>query len=282
MTPGRAGGTLLASKGSGCGAGWMVRGDHPPGAQPEPWSFGAGRPQAAASPVSDPGSQRASTSPSHPVHNVPFVQAASGVEYLLAGLTPAQRAAVTSDAAPLCLLASAGAGKTRVLTRRIAYRVRTGTAEPRHTLALTFTRKAAGELQERLRQLGLREQVSAGTFHALASAQLRRWWADRGQPAPAVLERKARLLGSSGIEPARRWPGCRWRSWPGISSGPRPVWCHRRGSRRPSARPGGHCPRRCRRAAIAGLYARYQDEKLRRGPGRLRRPAGSLRGRHRR
>ena len=113
---------------------------------------------------------------------------------VLAGLSSSQRAAVTSESAPLCVLASAGAGKTRVLTRRIAYRTWRGTGDPTHTVAVTFTRKAAGELQHRLRQLGLRDQVAAGTFHSLASAQLHRWWADRGQQPPALLERKGRLL----------------------------------------------------------------------------------------
>jgi len=70
---------------------------------------------------------------------------------LLDGLNDAQRQAVTSDAAPLVILAGAGSGKTRVLTRRIAYRCATETADPRHVVALTFTRKAAGELGNRLR-----------------------------------------------------------------------------------------------------------------------------------
>ncbi|HVL92573.1 MAG TPA: ATP-dependent DNA helicase UvrD2 [Acidimicrobiales bacterium] len=113
---------------------------------------------------------------------------------LLDGLDAEQRAAVVSDAQPLCILAGAGSGKTRVLTRRIAHRVGTGSADPAHVLALTFTRKAAGELRHRLRQLGVREGVAAGTFHAIAYAQLRQRWADRGQAAPTLLERKARLL----------------------------------------------------------------------------------------
>jgi DNA helicase-2/ATP-dependent DNA helicase PcrA len=113
---------------------------------------------------------------------------------LLEGLNDQQRDAVTTDAAPLAIIASAGSGKTRVLTRRIAYRCLTGSADPRHVLALTFTRKAAGELSSRLRHLGLRDDVSAGTFHALAYAQLRGWWADRGTRPPALLERKVRLL----------------------------------------------------------------------------------------
>ena len=124
---------------------------------------------------------------------------------------------------PLCILASAGAGKTRVLTRRIAYRARTGSADPRHTLALTFTRKAAGELQDRLRQLGLREQVSAGTFHAhsvgAASPVV-------GGPGPATA-RAARaevpVSWHPWPQPARSWPGSRWPTWPATSSGPRPA-----------------------------------------------------------
>src|SRR5947209_6617406 len=77
---------------------------------------------------------------------------------LLAGLNPSQTEAVTSAAAPLCILAGAGSGKTRALTRRIAWRVARGTADPRHVLALTFTRRAAGELGTRLAHLGVRDQ----------------------------------------------------------------------------------------------------------------------------
>jgi DNA helicase-2/ATP-dependent DNA helicase PcrA len=113
---------------------------------------------------------------------------------LLAGLDDAQRAAVTTDAAPLAILAPAGSGKTRVLTRRIAWRARTGSLQPKHVLAVTFTRKAAGELARRLGKLGVDEAVTAGTFHALALAQLRRRAEEAGREAPRVLERKARLV----------------------------------------------------------------------------------------
>ncbi len=186
------------------------------------------------------------------------------VDDLLVGLTPAQRSAVTSSSAPLCILASAGAGKTRVLTRRIAYRATTGDAEPRHTLALTFTRKAAGELQQRLKQLGLREQVCAGTFHSVAAAQLHRWWADRGQRPPALLDRKSRLLGPlaaarpalAGVAVAELAGHIEWakaRCVPpvgfesAVRAAGRPL--------SPGAAPG----------AVASLYARYEDEKVRRG-----------------
>jgi DNA helicase-2/ATP-dependent DNA helicase PcrA len=113
---------------------------------------------------------------------------------VLDGLSPAQVRAVTTETNPLCVLAGAGSGKTRVLTRRIAYRLTTGRADPGHVLALTFTRKAAGELGHRLAALGLRDRVVTGTFHAVAIAVLRQYWADCGRRPPALLERKARVL----------------------------------------------------------------------------------------
>ncbi len=116
------------------------------------------------------------------------------IERLLDGLTAAQTAAVTSTAQPLAILAGAGSGKTRVLTRRIAYRVAQGTAEAPRVVAVTFTRKAAGELRHRLGSLGLREGVAAGTFHSLALSQLRRYWNDRNQSEPSILDRKVRIL----------------------------------------------------------------------------------------
>lgn len=119
----------------------------------------------------------------------------------LEGLNDQQRAAVTSPITPLCILAGAGSGKTRVLTQRIAHRALTGQHDPRHVLALTFTRKAAGELSARLRRLGLRDSVAAGTFHAVAYAQLRARWADRDIRPPELLDRKvgfvARLVPQS-------------------------------------------------------------------------------------
>ncbi len=115
-------------------------------------------------------------------------------EALLEGLDDAQRLAVTSTAQPLVVVAPAGSGKTRVLTRRIAYRVATRAADPRHVLALTFTRKAAGELTERLTRLGLRGDATAGTFHAIAWGSLRTRWASQGRTPPTLLDRKGRLL----------------------------------------------------------------------------------------
>ena len=63
---------------------------------------------------------------------------------------PTQRAAVTEPVVPLAILAPAGSGKTRALTRRIAWQAAAGNLDPNHVLAVTFTRKAAGELRGRL------------------------------------------------------------------------------------------------------------------------------------
>ena len=105
-----------------------------------------------------------------------------------------------SPATPLRILAGAGSGKTRVLTHRIAHRAAVGTLDPNRVLAVTFTRKAAGELRDRLGRLGLRGGIHAGTFHAIAYAQLRQRWEERGVRPPELLERKvgfvARLMGS--------------------------------------------------------------------------------------
>jgi DNA helicase-2/ATP-dependent DNA helicase PcrA len=113
---------------------------------------------------------------------------------LLRGLTGPQRDAVVSEAAPLCVLAGAGSGKTTVLTRRVARRLADGSAEPAHTLVVTFTRKAARELRGRLWRSDVPGPVWAGTFHAAAYAQLRRHWADTGARPSAVVDDPSRFL----------------------------------------------------------------------------------------
>ena len=98
---------------------------------------------------------------------------------LVSDLDHDQRSAVTTPSRLVAVIAGAGSGKTRVLTRRIAHRIADGSADARHTLALTFTREAAGELRRRLHRLGLREGVEAGTFHSVMLGVLRQRWADR-------------------------------------------------------------------------------------------------------
>ncbi|MYC44181.1 MAG: ATP-dependent DNA helicase UvrD2 [Acidimicrobiia bacterium] len=115
--------------------------------------------------------------------------------HLLADLDEAQRLAVTTPAAPLCIRAGPGSGKTRVLTRRIAYRIATADCEARFSVAVTFTQRAAAELRARLAELGIRDRVAVGTFHGLAARQLRRHAEDDGRSAPDILADPSRLLG---------------------------------------------------------------------------------------
>ncbi len=118
-----------------------------------------------------------------------------GAERLLAGLDREQRAAVTATEHPLAIIAPAGSGKTTVLTRRIAYRVATNTADADHVVALTFTRQAAGELRQRLWRLGVRGPgLRVGTFHAVAHALLRQRWMEQSRRAPTLLSSNRRLL----------------------------------------------------------------------------------------
>ena len=118
----------------------------------------------------------------------------SDAEALLADLDPDQRAAVTTESRLVAVIAGAGSGKTRVLTRRIAYRLAGESADGRHTLALTFTREAAGELRRRLRSLGLREPVEAGTFHSVMLRVLEERYAATDRRRPTVAADRRRLI----------------------------------------------------------------------------------------
>lgn len=114
---------------------------------------------------------------------------------LLADLDADQRHAVTTDSQMVAVIAGAGSGKTRVLTRRVAYRIATGSADASHTVVLTFTREAAGELRRRLPRLGLTDRIAAGTFHSISQGILRQRWLDLGKALPTLLTDRRRIVG---------------------------------------------------------------------------------------
>jgi DNA helicase-2/ATP-dependent DNA helicase PcrA len=131
------------------------------------------------------------------------VIAAGASDALLADLDEAQREAVLVTSGPLCILAGAGTGKTRAISRRVGYALATGAVAPSHVLVVTFTEKAAREMRERLAALG-RPGVTASTFHAAALRQLRHFWPRRsGRELPGILESKVGLV----VELARALPG---------------------------------------------------------------------------
>jgi len=112
----------------------------------------------------------------------------------LDGLDERQREAASVLRGPLCVLAGAGTGKTRVITHRIAHGVDTGAYSPGRVMAVTFTAKAAGEMRGRLRALGV-EGVSARTFHASALAQVNYFWPTlAGDSAPSIIDNKVKML----------------------------------------------------------------------------------------
>lgn len=113
---------------------------------------------------------------------------------VLAGLDPDQRAAVTAPVGIVVVRAGAGSGKTTVLTRRIAWRALSGSADIERTLAITFTRQAATEMRTRLSQFALDGRPTIGTFHAVARRMMLQQLEDKGRRSPVIINNRSSVV----------------------------------------------------------------------------------------
>jgi DNA helicase-2/ATP-dependent DNA helicase PcrA len=178
---------------------------------------------------------------------------------LLDGLDPEQRRVVLAPIGPVCVLAGAGTGKTRAITRRIAYQVVTGQLAADQVLTVTFTARAAGELRTRLRQLGA-PGVQARTFHAAALRQLGYFWPQAmGGSAPQLVSSKARIVAQAARVARVALPGAALRDvtaeieWAKSSMfGPREYMAA-------SSKAGRDLPLDA--SAIASVYTAYEEGK---------------------
>lgn len=178
---------------------------------------------------------------------------------VLDGLDPEQRRVVLAPVGPVCVLAGAGTGKTRAITRRIAYQVVSGQLAADQVLTVTFTARAAGELRTRLRQLGA-PGVQARTFHAAALRQLGYFWPQAmGGSAPQLVSSKARIVAQAARAARVALPGAALRDvtaeieWAKSSMiGPREYLAA-------SSRAGRDLPLDA--AAIASVYTAYEEGK---------------------
>jgi DNA helicase-2/ATP-dependent DNA helicase PcrA len=119
---------------------------------------------------------------------------AQSPESVLAGLDADQKAAVTAPTGVIVVRAGAGSGKTTVLTRRIAWRALSDTADINRTLAITFTRQAATEMRARLSQFDLDGRPTIGTFHAVARRLMMQHFQDMGRTPPVIVNNRTSLL----------------------------------------------------------------------------------------
>jgi DNA helicase II / ATP-dependent DNA helicase PcrA len=131
--------------------------------------------RAAPKPEPAPDADHPAKQPPRPQLRLVSDQAACPATGLLAQLDQDQRVAAETVKGPLLIVAGPGSGKTRTLTYRIAHLVAERGIAPEQCLAITFTRRAAAEMRERLARLipGDAEQVAVHTFHSLGLALLR-------------------------------------------------------------------------------------------------------------
>ncbi len=204
---------------------------------------------------------------------------ATPADAVLDGLNTAQREAVLATTGPVAILAGAGTGKTRVISRRAAYAIATGATVADQVLLVTFSDRAAGEMAARISRLG-QPGVTARTFHAHALSQLRWFWPSRhdGADLPRILESKAAIIGRL----ARALPGgYRFTPTKDLADeiewaksrrlGPADVRRRGRGRRPRAANPAGTVRPAVRR--LRALEAARGTHRLRRHAHADRRPA---------
>lgn len=187
------------------------------------------------------------------------MDATRGQDDPLDRLTRSQQEAVTAEDQRLCVIAGAGAGKTTVLTLRVSELVEGG-VDPSHILVVTFSRRAAQELRERLWQLEV-EGVRCGTFHATALELVEVRRSQQGLPPVALLPDRrrslARMLEREGWRLPRSAPASldteiSWAKGRAISPSAYEL-AAQRARRRPSIP----------LAQVAAAWARYEEGKAR-------------------
>jgi DNA helicase-2/ATP-dependent DNA helicase PcrA len=164
---------------------------------------------------------------------------------------------------PVCILAGAGTGKTRAITHRIAYGVRSGAIPASQLLAVTFTARAAGELRSRLRVLGA-HGVQARTFHAAALRQLT-YFAPRvlGGAMPEILDSSLRTVGNAAARLRMRVDRAELRDLAAEIDWAKSVLATPEDYGARATEAGRELPRDA--ASIAALYAEYEQTKRRAG-----------------
>ncbi len=143
--------------------------------------------------------------PTSPPIQTPPTNGAGG---LLIGLDDEQRAAATHTEGPVLVVAGPGTGKTRTLTYRLAYLVREKGVDPAQCLAVTFTRRAADEMRDRLTALlgEAAEKITVTTFHGLGLELLQTYGDRLGLPLPLRVATEAEqraVLEAQGLSPAQ-------------------------------------------------------------------------------
>jgi len=154
-------------------------------------------PPATTSVTSMPKAEAPAPRPPTEMHEPVAFPVATGSESdILAGLNDEQRSAVTHGEGPLLIVAGAGTGKTQVLTRRIAWLIATKRARPEEILGLTFTEKAAAEMEARVDTLVPYGFVGATlcTFHAFGDRMLREHAVELGLTTQLRVESDAEIL----------------------------------------------------------------------------------------